>query len=258
MTLPEKLSRKKQNLLNIYCTAGYPKLNDLPTIIRALHEAGADMVEIGIPFSDPLADGPTIQKSNGIALENGITLELIFAQLEQAEKAIPKIMMGYFNSVLQFGLERFCQRCQEVGVSGVILPDLPIELYELGYKNLFEQYGLSMIFLITPQTSIERIKKIDALSSTFIYAVSSSSTTGKTTGLGSANAYLEGLKSLPIKHPILVGFNISKPEDLNLVYEHTNGGIIGSAFIKHLQGKTDIASATKSFINYIKSLSEPL
>jgi len=258
MTLNEKLEQKPNGLLNIYCTAGYPQLNDLPTIVNALHEAGVDMVEIGIPYSDPIADGPTIQESNGIALANGITMEKIFEQLELCNPEIPKILMGYFNPVLQFGLERFCKRAQETGVDAVILPDLPMDVYERQYKALFEEYGLSNIFLITPQTSLDRIKQIDALSTSWIYAISSSSTTGKAQGLGTAGSYLEGLKSLPVSKPILVGFNISTAADLSLVHEHAQGGIIGSAFIRHLKGKADVAQATKEFVHSITSKSEAL
>jgi len=245
------LSTKSNGLLNIYCTAGYPSLDDMPTIVNALHDAGADMVEIGMPYSDPIADGPTIQESNKIALENGITIERIFEQLEKCRPEIPKILMGYFNPVMQYGVEKFCARCAQTGVDGLILPDLPVEIYERQYKALFEAHGLSNIFLITPHTSVERIRKIDSLSSTFIYAVSSSSTTGKGDGLSSAADYLEGLKSLPVTHPLLVGFNISEPQDLSLVHEHAHGGIIGSAFIKFLKGKSDVAEASKDFVEYI-------
>jgi len=249
--LKDALASKPKGLLNIYCTAGYPTLNDLPTIVNALSDAGADMVEIGMPYSDPIADGPTIQESNKIALDNGINIGLIFDQLEKCKPEIPKILMGYFNPVMQYGMEKFCARCEETGVDGLILPDLPIEIYERKYKALFEAHGLSNIFLITPHTSMERIRKIDSLSSTFIYAVSSASTTGKGDGLSAATDYLSGLKSLPVSHPILVGFNISEPEDLTLVNEHANGGIIGSAFIKFLKGKTDVAEASKNFVDFI-------
>jgi tryptophan synthase alpha chain len=251
--LKDILSAKPNGLLNIYCTAGYPSMEDMPTIVNALHEAGADMVEIGMPYSDPIADGPTIQESNKIALANGITVERIFEQLARCRPEIPKILMGYFNPVMQYGIEKFCARCYETGVDGLILPDLPVEIYERQYKALFEKHGLSNIFLITPHTSEERVRQIDALSSTFIYAVSSSSTTGKGDGLGAAAQYLKGLKSLPVTHPLMVGFNISEPQDLALVHQHANGGIIGSAFIKFLKGKTDVAEASKNFVDYITS-----
>lgn len=251
--LQKRLSEKPNGLLNIYCTAGYPALNDMPKIVNALAEAGADMVEIGMPYSDPIADGPTIQESNKLALENGITIEKIFDQLATCDAEIPKILMGYFNPVMQFGMEKFCQRCKETGVDAVILPDLPLEIFEQKYKDLFAAYDLSNVFLITPLTSLERMRQIDALSSTFIYAVSSSSTTGSGGGLSEGSDYLRGLKSLPISHSILVGFNISRPQDLALVNQYAHGGIIGSAFIKYLKDKTDVAEASKSFVDYINS-----
>jgi len=250
-TLKKLLETKKEGLLNIYCTAGYPRLNDLPTIVNALHEAGVDMVEIGIPYSDPIADGETIQESNAIALKNGISIDLIFEQLKLCTKDIPKIVMTYFNPVFKYGLERFCQRCQELGIEGIIIPDLPLDLYQSRYKKLFQNYGLSPIFLITPQTSKERLKLIDGLSSRFIYAVSSSSTTGKTIGINGGSAYLSGLKDLGLQQPILVGFNIGTAKDLAHVQEHAQGGIIGSAFIKHLGKYTDPIKACHSFVEQI-------
>jgi len=250
-TLKKVLETKKEGLLNIYCTAGYPQLNDLPTIVNALHDAGVDMVEIGIPYSDPIADGETIQQSNAVALKNGITIDLIFEQLKQCNKDIPKIVMTYFNPVFKYGLEHFCQQCQKVGIEGIIIPDLPLDLYESTYKKLFQTYGLNPIFLITPQTGKERLKFIDELSSTFIYAVSSSSTTGKTTGINEGSAYLSGLKDLGLQHPVLVGFNISTSEDLALVHEHAQGGIIGSAFIKCLRENASPEEACHAFVKQI-------
>jgi len=252
-TLKKVLETKKEGLLNIYCTAGYPQLNDLPTIVNALHDAGVDMVEIGIPYSDPIADGETIQQSNAVALKNGITIDLIFEQLKQCNKNIPKIVMTYFNPVFKYGLEHFCEQCQKVGVDGIIIPDLPLELYQSSYEKMFQKYGLSPIFLITPQTSRERLKFIDELSSTFIYAVSSSSTTGKSTGINEGSTYLSGLKDLGLQHPVLVGFNISTSEDLALVNEHAQGGIIGSAFIKHLRENTSPQEACHTFVKKITS-----
>lgn len=251
-TLKKVLEKKKEGLLNIYCTAGYPKLNDLPKIVNALHESGVDMVEIGIPYSDPIADGETIQKSNAVALSNGITIDLIFEQLKECNQEIPKVVMTYFNPVFKYGIEYFCQQCQSAGVEGVIIPDMPISLYQASYEEMFENYGLSMTFLITPQTSKERLQLIDGLSSTFIYAVSSSSTTGKSTGgLTDGNDYLSGLKGLGLKHPILVGFNISTSDDLALVQKHAHGGIIGSAFIKYLSDKPSPEEATKQFVKEV-------
>jgi len=252
MKLQELLNHKKHNLLNIYFSAGFPQLNSLPEIIRALEKSGVDMVEIGIPYSDPLSDGPTIQESNSIALKNGISLELIFEQLESFESQIPKIMMGYYNSVFQFGMERFCKKCAQTGVSGVILPDLPLDIWESKYKMTFEEFGLSAIFLITPETSEDRIRKIDDKTSSFIYAVSSAGTTGTKKGILGAEDYLKRIQSLNLKSPVLVGFNIGSPEDFNFACKYSNGGIIGSAFIKHIKESNQLTQDISQFINYIK------
>lgn len=249
--LQQLLDTKKENLLNIYCTAGFPQLNSLPAIVDELHANGVDMVEIGIPYSDPLADGPTIQSSNSIALKNGITIDLIFEQLAKTNTVIPKIAMGYFNPVLQYGFERFCKRCSETGVDALILPDLPMEIYNAKYRAIYQQYGLSNIFLITPQTSDVRIRMVDDNSTAFIYAVTASGTTGKTGGLADASDYLLRLKQLNLKHPILAGFSISQPQDLAMVQQYVNGGIIGSAFIKHIAQANDITSATREFVSTI-------
>jgi len=253
MTLKELLSEKQNGLLNIYFTAGFPQLNSLPVLLESLEEAGADMVEIGIPFSDPISDGPTIQQSNSKALENGIYLDLIFQQLESSSAKIPKIMMGYFNSVLQFGVEDFCIRCQKTGISGLILPDLPLEIYQQKYKSIFNKYGLHFILLITPETSNERIRTIDKNSSAFIYAVSSSGTTGTKKGIQGAGKYLQRIQELQLKHPVLVGFNIGGPEDFQFANRYGQGAIIGSAFIKHISTSKDLKKACKTFISYIKS-----
>jgi len=251
MTIKEIFKTPKQPLLNIYCTAGFPHKESLTEILPALEAAGADMVEIGIPYSDPLSDGPTIQKSNAIALENGITMELIFEQLEKCSINIPTIMMGYFNTAFQFGLERFCKRCQDCGVSGIILPDLPIHDYLKNYKSIFAAHKLSNIFLITPESSEERIRYIDQHSDAFIYAVSSSSTTGKQTGITGAESYLERLRKMNIKNPLMVGFNISNHHDFNFVARYARGGIIGSSFIRHLMAGSDPARDTHSFVHSI-------
>ena len=248
MLLTELLKQKREKLLSIYCTAGYPSLGDLPTILTALEEAGVDFVEVGMPYSDPLADGPTIQESSSVALKNGISMDLIFEQLATYTGKMPLIMMGYLNPVLQYGIERFLKRCAEVGVSGTILPDLPPEIYKQNYQQLFEQYEISNIFLMSPQTSPERLKQIDALSTSFIYAVSSASTTGKKQGLEESD-YIKNLKSLDLKHPVFVGFNISTVEDLALVHRHATGGIIGSAFIRHLNNKDrELTDRCKDFV----------
>lgn len=252
MTIQERLKQKKKNLLNIYFTAGFPQIDSLPIILESLEKAGADLVEIGIPYSDPLSDGPTIQQSNSIALKNGISLELIFEQLESSSSTIPKIMMGYFNSVLQFGMRKFCEKCAQNGVSGVILPDLPIDIWEQQYKSLFEEFRISAIFLISPETSEERIRMIDEKSTSFIYAVSSAGTTGTKKGILGAEGYLKRIQGLQLKNPVLVGFNIGSREDFEFACRFTNGGIIGSAFIKHIKESRDLTNDIIQFIDFIK------
>lgn len=253
MRLQELFKQDQKPLLNIYFSAGFPQLDSLPMLLKSLEEAGADMVEIGIPYSDPLSDGPIIQHSNSIALENGISLELIFQQLESSSSHLPKIMMGYFNSVLQFGVEEFCKRCFENDISGVILPDLPLEIYQRKYQDVFEKYQLSFILLITPETTEERIRKIDEHSTSFIYAVSSAGTTGTKKGIQGAEKYLQRIESMNLKTPVMVGFNISRPEDFKFACKYTRGGIIGSAFIKHIENSKDLSQDSHQFINYIKS-----
>lgn len=252
MTIQNLFIDKKEPLLNIYFTAGFPSLGSMPQILEALEEAGVDMVEIGMPYSDPLSDGPTIQNSDSIAIKNGITTDLIFDQLENCSSKLPKIMMGYFNTVYQYQIEKFCQKCNALGISGVILPDLPIEIYQEKYQALFDKYGIAMIFLITPETSESRIRYIDHCSTAFIYVVSSSSTTGKEIGIQSAKTYLSKLKAMNLKSPLLVGFNISTKEDFDFASSYTAGGIIGSAFIKAIKGSADLKTDIQTFIQSIK------
>jgi tryptophan synthase alpha chain len=252
MSLQEVFKNQKEPLLNIYFTAGFPELNSMPEILAGLNQGGADMVEIGMPYSDPLSDGPTIQNSNAIAIKNGITTDLIFEQLANIESEIPLIMMGYFNAVFQYGIEKFCEKCASTGVSGVILPDLPIDIYQEKYQSIFEKYGVSIIFLITPETTAKRIKYIDSCSTSFIYAVSSSSTTGKGTGIQSSKYYLSKLKSMDLKSPVMVGFNISTKEDFDFASQYGAGSIIGSAFIKHISDSTQLKEDAKAFVKSIK------
>lgn len=245
-----------KNLLNIYFTAGYPALNDTANILLQLQESGADLVEIGIPYSDPIADGPTIQASNMQALENGMHLALLFEQLSaiKSEIKIPVYLMGYFNSVLQFGIEKFCQKCQENNITGAILPDLPLELYQLEYAALFEKYGINPVFLITPQTSEERILEIDKVcQGGFVYAVSSASTTGTKKGIEGAQSYLEKIKSLALKSTVLTGFNIANAEDYQFASRYTNGAIIGSAFIKAISNEKPLTESIPQFVASIKN-----
>ncbi len=203
-------SQKKKNIVSIYFTAGFPKLNDTTVILSALQSSHIDMIEIGIPYSDPLADGPVIQHSSMIALSNGITIRLLFEQLKNCRNDInlPLILMGYLNPVLQYGLEQFCIDAHKAGIDGVILPDLPLHEYETYYRKIFEKHSLKFIFLITPQTSEKRIRKIDKLSDCFIYAVSSSSITGRDTNADAKDKYFERLATMKLANPIMVGFGI--------------------------------------------------
>lgn len=229
-------ARKK--LLSIYFTAGFPQLDDTMPIIEALQENGVDMVEIGLPFSDPLADGPTIQESSKKALENGMTTIKLFEQLEglRDRVKIPVLIMGYFNPILQFGVREFCQRCREVGIDGLIIPDLPVEEYQRNYQALFAEFDLRMVFLITPQTSEDRIYQIDSLSEGFIYMVSSLGVTGATEGFGQPQTdYFKRIAQMQLKSPQVVGFGIKDQQTFEQANRFTKGGIIGSAFIKALE-----------------------
>lgn len=226
-----------KKLLSIYFTAGYPEIEDTVNIIKNLEKSGVDFIEIGLPFSDPLADGPTIQESSTHALKSGMTTNKLFDQLKGIRETvkIPLIIMGYFNPMLQFGVEKFCQKCQEAGVDGLIIPDLPVDVYNEEYKAIFENYGLLNIFLITPQTSEERIRFIDSVSGGFIYMVSSASVTGSTKGFGEdTKAYFKRISAMNLKNPQIIGFGINDKETFNQATEFSKGAIIGSAFIKHL------------------------
>jgi len=246
---------KKRNILNIYFTAGYPSLESTPEIIKHLEKADVDLVEISIPFSDPLADGPTIQDSNRIALQNGMSLNLLFNQLQDIRKIIsmPLILMGYFNQVFQYGIEEFCQTCQKVGIDGVILPDLPIREYESCYLPVFRKYELSVIFLIAPNTSEERIRIIDRLSDGFIYMVSSASVTGENV-LMKANTrdYFRRVEKMHLKNPRLIGFGISDQKSFQRACQYANGAIVGSAFIRALSEEKPIEKVIAGFLKRIR------
>ncbi|WP_304132504.1 tryptophan synthase subunit alpha [Mesonia mobilis] len=234
--ISHKLQENKK-LLSIYFTAGYPQLDDTKTILEQLEKSGVDLVEIGLPFSDPLADGPTIQASSTKALKNGMTTKKLFEQLEDIQEtvSIPLIMMGYFNPMLQYGIENFCKKCAEIGIDGLIIPDLPLEVYTKEYQAIFQQYGLQNIFLITPQTSEKRIRQIDEASEGFIYMVSSASITGAKNSFGDAQqAYFERIDQMKLQHPQIVGFGISNADTFDKATQFAKGAIIGSAFIKHL------------------------
>jgi tryptophan synthase alpha chain len=248
--IEQKLSEDKK-LLSIYFTAGYPKLNDTVPILQELEKNGVDMVEIGLPFSDPLADGPTIQASSTQALKNGMTTQILFDQLQDVRKtiSIPLIIMGYFNPILQYGVEAFCKECSEIGIDGLILPDLPLAEYNAHYRSIFEKYGIVNVFLITPQTSNQRIKEIDDASNSFIYLVSSSSTTGSNEGFDSIQMnYFERIDALDLKNPKIVGFGINDAKTFSKATQYSNGAIIGSAFIKMLtkNGIEEIANFVAS------------
>ncbi len=246
---------KSENILSIYFTAGHPELSNIAELIQLLEESGVDMIEIGMPFSDPLADGPVIQQSSQKALANGMNIHLLFEQLKDIRKTvkIPLLLMGYLNPVMHFGVEKFCAECKKAGVDGVILPDLPMEEYEASYKKVFEENGLRFIFLISPQTSEARIHKIDSLSNGFIYMVSSSATTGATGSLSEAQlAYFNKVKSLKLKNPLVVGFGISNRENYLEVCKYANGAIIGSAFVRMLEKPGDWTVNTREFIKSIQ------
>ena len=247
----EKLQENKK-LLSIYFTAGYPDINDTVSIIEDLEKNGVDMIEIGLPFSDPLADGPTIQASSTKALKNGMTTEVLFKQLKDIRKSvnIPLIIMGYFNPMFQYGVEAFCKKCQDIGIDGLIIPDLPVDVYHEEYQAIFEKYGLTNVFLITPQTSDERIRYIDSISNGFIYMVSSASTTGAKSGFGDEQTnYFERIGNMNLKNPQVIGFGISNNETFTQATKYAKGAIIGSAFVKHITN-----SGIKSIDSFIKSI----
>ncbi|MEE6127669.1 tryptophan synthase subunit alpha [Chryseobacterium arthrosphaerae] len=240
--------------LNIYFTAGIPQLEDTADIIQLIQDSGADMIEIGMPYSDPVADGPVIQKAHELALQNGMTIEKLFAQLKTIKDKIriPVILMGYINPVLSFGFERFCEECSESGVSGLILPDLPPIEFEKNYQQILKKYNLDFTFLVTPETPDERIQYLDSLSSGFLYAVSSSSTTGNENAALKNENYLSRLSGLPLKNPVMIGFGIRSKEDFENVTEKAAGGIIGTAFVNTLLQHKDWKKNAIDFIHSIK------
>ncbi len=247
---------KKGNILSIYFTAGYPELNDTVSILESLEKSGADLVEIGMPFSDPLADGPTIQASSLKALNNGMSIKVLFEQLRgfRAKVSIPVILMGYFNTVLKFGVDKFLDSCKEVGVDGTILPDLPFDEYIEKYAQKFEERGMSNVFLITPQTPDERIKLIDRHSTSFIYMVSSAAVTGAKKDVSEKQVeYFKRVNDLNLKHPALIGFGISNRETFERACEYSKGAIVGSAFIKLLE---HYGSDPEHIDRFVKSLKD--
>lgn len=240
-----------KNLLSLYITAGFPNLTDTVPLLRALQASNVDFVEIGLPFSDSLMDGPVIQHSHRVALENGMTLEVLFEQLKsiRSEITMPLVFMGALNPIIQFGTERFCQLCHEVGIDGVLIPDLPLTDYKRVLKERFRKYNLAPIFMITPRTTQARLEEIDEEGEGFLYVMSSNSTTGNARGLADSYAYFERIKTFPLRNPTAIGFNISKSEDVKFAHQFSQGAIVGSAFIRFLLQKKDPISIAEFISN---------
>lgn len=253
--IQELFQKKKNNILNVYCTAGYPTLDSTVPVMKALQDNGADMIELGMPYSDPLADGPVIQASSTKALANGMTIAKLFDQLRgfRHQIYVPVILMGYMNPVMQYGFEKFCKDAADMPIDGLILPDLPEYEFENEYGPIIQRYGLDFSFLVTPETSEERIKKLDSLSTGFLYAVSSSSTTGKEKDMNAVNTYLQRLQKMKLKNPVLVGFGIKDKLTFDAACQYANGAIIGTAFIKAMENSTDTDRDVKRFLQTVRS-----
>ncbi len=245
---------KKQDILSIYFTAGYPNLLDTKTILKHLTESSVDLIEIGFPFSDPLADGPVIQQSSNQAIENGMTLEFLFNELQDIRNIteVPLILMGYLNVILQYGESEFIAKCAEIGIDGLIIPDLPLNYYETNFKTACEVNNISNILLITPETSVERIKKIDSLSTGFNYLVSSNSITGVTTAASFQENYFERIKQMDLRNPSLIGFGVHDKKSYDTVCQYAAGAIIGSAFIKHIYENGVEIESIAGFVSEIR------
>ena len=245
--------KKNKKILSIYFTAGYPRINDSVDIIKALDKNGVDMIEVGIPFSDPIADGPIIQNSSTIAIKNGMNMSLLFNQLKNIRSTtqIPIILMGYINPIIQFGYDKFVDKLIDCGIDGVILPDLPLLEYKKELKPFFDKNNISFISLISPNTSIERVKEIDKISDGFLYVVSSSSITGQN-NLFDANQikYFNSLNNIFLKNPKIIGFGISDKKSFDMACNYSNGAIIGTKFINSL----DVLNLNKSIEKFINSI----
>jgi len=246
---------KKQNerILNVYCTAGFPQLNNTLQVMESLQASGTHIIELGMPYSDPLADGEVIQSSGNIAIANGMTIDVLFDQLAKMRDRIhiPVVLMGYMNPIIQYGFESFCKKAKEVGVDGLILPDLPLFEFEHFYGKIINAYGLDFIFLVTPETPEDRVRKLDALSTGFLYAVSSSATTGKDKDFSKVALYLQKLQKMQLKNPVLVGFGIKDKDTFNAVCAYSNGAIIGSAYINALAKGADVHETTDQFLKAV-------
>ena len=248
--------QKDKNILSVFCTAGFPELNSIVPILETLQNNGVDLVEIGMPFSDPTADGPVIQYSNTIAINNGMMLKVLFEQLKgiRAKVHIPLVLMGYFNPVFQYGIDHFLRDAHACGIDGIIIPDLPMYEYETLYKEKFEQYGLQNIFLVTPQTAEDRIRKIDDLTDAFIYIVSSNAITGGNSNIQQEQEnYFQRIKNMKLKNPTLIGFGIKDKQTFYTACEYANGAIIGTAFINAIDKSQNIQQDIAQFIQNIKS-----
>jgi tryptophan synthase alpha chain len=245
--------KKQHNILNVYCTAGYPEKESTLSVMEALQGGGVDMIELGMPYSDPLADGPVIQTSSVKALANGMTIACLFHQLKDFRKQIqvPVLLMGYMNPVLQYGFEKFCNDARAIGIDGLILPDLPIYEFETEYREAIKKCGLDFVFLVTPETSDERIRKLDELSSGFLYAVSSSSTTGRDKNITDQGAYFKRLRDMALKNPVLIGFGIRDRQSFQAACQYASGAIIGTAYIQSFEPGKDIMGSTRKFLKAI-------
>lgn len=249
-----EIFKESGDKLSIYYTAGYPDLDSTLEIAESLEKAGVDFLEVGIPYSDPVADGPVIQESSGIALKNGMSVAILFDQLAELRKrvSIPVFLMGYFNPVLQYGVERFCEKCAEVGVDGVIIPDLPMYEYKELYQDIFQKNKVSNVFIVTPQTAEERIREIDSLSTAFIYLISSSATTGKNLKVSEeSSAYFHRLQSMKLRTPIVIGFGISDHQTFAHANQYADAAIIGTAFVRIL-GEKNYLDKIPAFVKEVK------
>lgn len=254
MTIRNTIQEKGKEILNVYCTAGYPKLVSTVTILKSLSDQGVDLIELGMPYSDPLADGETIQRSSQIALQNGLSLNILFSQVREAREytQVPIIAMGYYNQLLQYGVDRFLSRASEVGIQGLIIPDLPMDIYERYYVALFEKYKMEISFLITPLTSDTRIRQADRLSSAFIYVVSQTSITGKKGDIQSEQKeYFKRIEKMNLECPCLIGFGIHDKTTFDVACKYSQGAIIGSAFIRALD-EENIENSIEKFIEGIR------